>query len=227
MNPPDAADCPECGAPLEAGAQECWLCALKLERPIGQAEERVEATTAPSAGRALTPPSHEEPPAISPSPAANLCPKCGAAFVLGARYCSACGQDLGRSTSVAGEAARRPTGVQSIEPVGRADSAQTLNVISTLILIATLAAVVAGAFSLGRGLGIVLVVVTAPAILFAALAGARRQRAERAPTKQDTILNVAESAAVFGLVAVAIAAVAAIATVAAMASAFSNCLKML
>src|SRR5260221_1553526 len=35
-NPSNAlSDCPECGAPLAAGAERCWLCAQKHERPAG------------------------------------------------------------------------------------------------------------------------------------------------------------------------------------------------
>src|SRR5260221_14446194 len=42
-NPSNALnDCPECGAPLVAGAEKCWLCALKQKRPVGS---NVTATT--------------------------------------------------------------------------------------------------------------------------------------------------------------------------------------
>src|SRR5947209_19328352 len=38
-------NCPECGAPLAAGAEKCWLCAIKHERPIGA--DRAPAAESP------------------------------------------------------------------------------------------------------------------------------------------------------------------------------------
>ena len=154
-----------------------------------------------------------------PASAPHSCPECGARVKPADQKCWLCGRELVVTAEVVEDFAESPFAA-SWSPRADAKSVPFQFSLESLLMVITLAAVCLGAFVATPGLGILALIVAAPALLRTVYEGHQARRRGKSRTLTEKLLSFAASA---GITVAALSAAAAAFFTACTASVLAVC----